>query len=119
MRVWLQSRYADRTKLFYIKSRNELKQQFDAESIFFKFDDDCSGTLTLDELKDLFREYDIRLNLKELQKILDKLDKDGGGTLDLQEFREWNYNQEAKDGFRSLVHQMRADLIDSSGNYVA
>ena len=57
-----------------MKSRPQLKQQFDAESIFFKFDDDCSGTLTLDELKDIFREYDIGLNLTKLKKILDKLD---------------------------------------------
>ena len=105
--------------MYYIKSKNELKQQFDAESIFFKFDDDCSGTLTLDELKAIFNAYEIKIDLDALQKIIDKLDKDGGGTLDLQEFREWNYNQEAKDGFRRIIQQMRSDLVDASGNYVA
>jgi hypothetical protein len=49
-----------------VKSRNELKQQFDAENIFFKFDDDCSGTLTIGELDALFKAYNIRLDLKGL-----------------------------------------------------
>ena len=65
-RRWLQSRYTDRTAQYYTKSLDELKQQFDAESIFFKFDDDCSGTLTVHELDALFKQYDIQLSLKQL-----------------------------------------------------
>ena len=61
-------------------------------------------------MKDIFKEYDIKLNLVELKKILEKLDQDGGGTLDIEEFREWNNNKEARNGFRTLVKDVRAEL---------
>jgi hypothetical protein len=39
--------------------------------------------LTLDELKEIFNAYEIKIDLVALKNIIDKLDKDGGGTLDL------------------------------------
>lgn len=73
----------------------------------------------MDELKELFRHYDIKLNLDELQIFFDKLDADGTGTLDLQEFKDFQYNTEAKDGFRHLIKRMREKYTDVDGNFLS
>lgn len=67
------------------------------------------------ELKELFVEYEIKLDLDELQRVFDRLDADGTGTLDLQEFKDWQYNPDAKDGFRRLVQKVRENSTDANG----
>lgn len=106
-RRWLETRHERTTKQYYVKSRDMLKAQFDAESIFFKFDDDCSGTLTIHELDALFNQYEINLDMVQLRNIFGKLDLDKTGTLDLQEFTNWQFNPEAKGGFRDLIYKVR------------
>jgi len=48
---WLQSRHKKTTKDFYVKTKAQLQAQYDVENVFFKFDDDCSGTLDAKELQ--------------------------------------------------------------------
>ena len=47
---WLMSRHKKTTKDFYVKTKAQLQAQYDVENVFFKFDDDCSGTLDACEL---------------------------------------------------------------------
>ena len=57
-------------------SKDELKEQFDAETIFFKFDDDCSGTLTIDELKEVFEFFKIDIDMEKITEVFNILDCD-------------------------------------------
>ena len=76
IRKWLNTRYQKKTKVFYTKSKDELKEQFDAETIFFKFDDDCSGTLTIDELKEVFEFFKIDIDMEKITEVFNILDCD-------------------------------------------
>ncbi len=76
IRKWLNTRYQKKTKVFYTKSKDELKEQFDAETIFFKFDDDCSGTLTIDELKEVFGFFKIEIDMEKIVEVFNTLDCD-------------------------------------------
>ncbi len=76
IRKWLNTRYQKKTKVFYTKSKDELKEQFDAETIFFKFDDDCSGTLTIDELKEVFEFFKIDIDMGKIIEVFNILDCD-------------------------------------------
>lgn len=76
IRKWLNTRYQKKTKVFYTKSKDELKEQFDAETIFFKFDDDCSGTLTIDELKEVFEFFKIDIDMQKIIEVFNILDCD-------------------------------------------
>jgi len=76
IRKWLSTRYQKKTKVFYTKSKDELKEQFDAETIFFKFDDDCSGTLTIDELKEVFEFFKIDIDMEKIVEVFNILDCD-------------------------------------------
>ena len=73
--------------MFYTKTKDELKEQFDAETIFFKFDDDCSGTLTVDELREVFNFFKIDINIDKIIEVFDLLDCDRSGSLTLDEFK--------------------------------
>ena len=73
--------------MFYTKSKDELKEQFDAETIFFKFDDDCSGTLTIEELREVFSYFKIDINMDKIEEVFNLLDCDRSGTLTLDEFK--------------------------------
>jgi Ca2+-binding EF-hand superfamily protein len=76
VREWLRKRYAPQTKDFYIASEKELKAKFDAENTFFNFDEDCSGSLDLNELHALFLGQGINIDKKGLFDLFSELDKD-------------------------------------------
>ena len=56
---WLMSRHKNTTKDFYVKTKVQLQAQYDVENVFFKFDDDCSGTLDAQELQQMFEQHGI------------------------------------------------------------
>lgn len=66
------------------------------DRIFLKIDQDMDGTLTLDELVDgarRVREFQNRLRVmdidqQDLQQLFNMLDRDGGGTIDPDEFKK-------------------------------
>lgn len=95
IRKWLNTRYRKKTKMFYTKTKDELKEQFDAETIFFKFDDDCSGTLTVDELREVFNFFKIDINIDKIIEVFDLLDCDRSGSLTLDEFKTFQRNKVA------------------------
>ena len=88
-------------------TRDQLKQQYDAENTFFKFDDDCSGTLTLNELAEVFAWFKIDIDLQKIGKVFNLLDLDSNCTLSLDEFRGLQKNKQANDLFREIVKQAR------------
>jgi hypothetical protein len=65
MKKWLDKRYKRQTKLSYLKSSEELKQNAIIEDLFVKFDGDGSGkkltpgSLDIDEIMELFEQNDI------------------------------------------------------------
>lgn len=49
-------------------------------------DDDRSNSLTFDEFKKGIHDYGCDMTKEEIQNIFSKIDKDGSGTLDFDEF---------------------------------
>jgi hypothetical protein len=84
-----------------------LKQFYDSENTFFKFDRDCSGTLEVNELHEMFAAQGLRIPLSSLMEIFNILDLDKSGTLDMQEFKTFNSNECAKRMFKDLVYERR------------
>ena len=56
--------------------------------MFIEFDADNSGTIDKEELDQALINLGLRLNAEELQGVMDYLDTDGGGDIDLEEFIE-------------------------------
>lgn len=56
--------------------------------------------------------------MDELANIFNYLDEDQTGTLTLTEFRDWQYNDRAKDCFKNLIRKVREGCVDVNGNYV-
>lgn len=83
MRKWLVKRHSNKTKDFYVKSAKELKAQYEAETTFFNFDQDLSGTLDLNELHESFMIQGIFIEKKGLIDLFSELDKDKSGVIDL------------------------------------
>ena len=63
---------------------NEQKQEID--NAFFMFDWDRSGTIDVTELRDAMKALGIFLKKKEVGDYLQKVDKDGSGSIDRIEF---------------------------------
>ena len=55
--------------------------------MFFKFDDDCSGTLDALELQQMFETHGIEIDLPAVKKLFEVVDKDRRGLLNLQQFK--------------------------------
>jgi len=49
-KLWLKKHFKPETKSYYLLNRDQLKTQYDTENVFFKFDEDCSGTLEANEI---------------------------------------------------------------------
>lgn len=107
VREWLRKRHRQKSKAFYVKSQSQLKTQYEAENTFFKFDNDCSGTLDLNELHEFFRPAGIRIEKKGLTGIFKDLDKDKNGCLSLNEFKSFFEGERYQKLFRNLVKDVR------------
>ena len=81
---WLLSHHKKSTKDFYVKTKAQLQAQYDVENVFFKFDDDCSGTLDAKELKQMFEQHGIEIELDKIKTLFDKVDKEKRGLLNLE-----------------------------------
>lgn len=73
-----------------MKTKAQLQAQYDVENVFFKFDDDCSGTLDAKELQQMFEHHGIQFDLKDVKVLFDKVDKEKRGILDLDQFKQFS-----------------------------
>ena len=54
--------------------------------MFKRMDDDKSKDLSLEEFSKGIRETGLELNESQTKELFDKFDKDGGGTVNIDEF---------------------------------
>jgi hypothetical protein len=70
----------------YRRVRRKLGDKFGApEHAFYALDDDDSGSLTRAEVGVGLQAVGIRLNSNELSELVDQLDLDGGGKIEVEE----------------------------------
>ena len=61
----------------------------DAQSMFDEMDDDFSGALDEDEVRELCKKLGRKLNKKSLAAAMAEMDDDGNGTVEWEEFWTW------------------------------
>ncbi|GMH51252.1 hypothetical protein TrST_g10856 [Triparma strigata] len=85
----------------------EARLRVETRKVFDIFDGDASGQIGVDEFGDLMKELCLPMTKKELKALVKKLDEDGSGELDFEEFFVWyrDNHKEQKQG--SLVEQVR------------
>lgn len=81
--------------------------------MFREFDTDHSGTIDKEELDHALINLGLRLNGDELQGVMDYLDTDGGGDIDLEEFIEHFKIERAKrfEGYIPELKQAKLQLL--------
>ena len=78
-------------------------QEKQIEQIFNSFDKDKSGTIELNELKEVAQALGETLTDQQTRGIVKKLDTDGDGKISLKEFKFWWMNG-LKGKLGNLVH---------------
>lgn len=72
---------------FFCSALTKITAHWDpAADLFASLDDDGSGELGRAEVRTALRE---RLSNKQIKQAFEEMDADGGGTIDIEEFREW------------------------------
>ena len=56
--------------------------------MFRIYDKECNGYISTDTLREILRELDNKLTEDDLSNIIEEVDEDGSGTLDVDEFME-------------------------------
>ena len=86
-------------------------EAYSIKEIFDMIDEKGRGTLTQRELENAFRKMNVKLSRSMCNKVFDDLDRDGNGTVDVEEFidfcKEHGYKVKSRDRFGSA---------NSSGN---
>lgn len=62
------------------------EQKEEIDNAFYMFDRDQSGSIDVIELKDAMKALGVFLNKDEIRDKMQKVDKDGSGAIDRQEF---------------------------------
>ena len=89
------------------------KKEIIWRQIFNIFDDDGEGSLTHDELHDLLKRADGTIKDEVVNVIIHELDKDGGGTVDFEEFFEYAEKIESRNSQTSReISEGIFDLVD-------
>jgi len=83
------------------KLRVEVKMAFDI------FDGDASGQIGVDEFGDLLKELCLPMDKKEVKSLVKRLDDDGSGELDFEEFFAWYNDNFKQQKSASLVGQLK------------
>ena len=74
----------------YREKMMKLKDEMnDVKNLFDEFDDDGSGEIGEEELRQLIQMLGANFNEDEIKKTMLELDKDGSGEVDFQEFYKW------------------------------
>ena len=71
----------------YQKEKNLTQEEVDEiKEAFSLFDKDQSGNIDVLELKDAMKALGIYMNKDQSKEMMDKADKDGSGTIEMDEF---------------------------------
>ena len=81
--------------------------------MFVEYDTDNSGTIDADELNAALTALGLRLSAEEIDGIMRRLDSDGGGDIDLQEFIDHFKKARAErfDGHIPEIKQAKMELL--------
>ena len=92
------------------------EQVEEIDNAFLLFDKDKSGTIDIYELKDALKALGIFLKREEVKQMMTKVDKDGSGAIDQDEFTALMAEQiENRDQFQELAKTFRIYDDDDIG----
>jgi Ca2+-binding EF-hand superfamily protein len=80
---------SSREEIEAIASSIDSKRRKEIVDIFEYYDDDDSGELDVEELLKFVHSLGLNAGPQEAQALMDALDSDGNGTIDLEEFIAW------------------------------
>ena len=69
------------------------------KKIFDGYDSDKNGEITRDELKDAFKRMDFPMSDLQIANLMGKVDTDGSGTIDFDEFCAYKEAAASRDVF--------------------
>ena len=81
----------------------ESKLRVEVKKVFDIFDGDASGQIGVDEFGDLLKELCLPMEKKEVKALVRKLDEDGSGELDFEEFFAWYRDNAAEQKSASML----------------
>jgi Ca2+-binding EF-hand superfamily protein len=73
-------------KTIHITKSLTKEQKEEIDNAFLIFDRDKSGAIDVNELKDAMKALGIYLKKSEAQIVMNQIDQDGSGTIDIDEF---------------------------------
>ena len=85
--------------------------------MFFKFDDDCSGTLDALELQQMFELHGIEIDLPAVKKLFEVVDKDRRGLLNLEQFKLLSQSKPAGEFFKERIKEVRKSRLTHDNKY--
>jgi Ca2+-binding EF-hand superfamily protein len=90
--------------------------QVGSEAIFRQFDGDNSGSLGIDELVEIYEELGSQKTRAELQELVDRIDEDGSGKIELDEFQALVEDLRVELQFQGFEKQCRGafSILDSA-----
>ena len=92
------------------------EQVEEIENAFLLFDKDKSGSIDIHELKDALKALGIFLKRDEIKQMMTKVDKDGSGAIDQEEFTALMAEQiENRDQYQELGKTFRIYDDDDNG----
>lgn len=86
------------------------------EAAFARCDGDGSGLVEAWEVAVLLRDFDIEPMTHVLQEVIDEVDKDRGGTLDPDEFKELMELLKRREGFTASEYEEFVGIFDRHGH---
>jgi len=111
----------EETEFLTFTSRYQKRQHRAQEEAFIRCDANGNGYVEREELAELLRSFGIEPMTHVLDEVLDEVDMDGQGSLDLAEFRQvmeilWVREGYTKKEYNSLMLVYRLFDRDSSGD---
>ena len=86
-----------------------LRARYGIQKVFDRHDADGNGTIDAQELEKVMAELGISLDTGQQAEVLRKLDKDGSGTISMEEYLQWHELYDLQSEFNEFDR-------DSSGS---
>jgi hypothetical protein len=65
----------------------------------------------------MFEMHGIEIDIADVRKLFDKVDKDKRGILDLEQFKLFSQSKGAGDFFKELIKEVRNSRLTHDGKY--